>query len=246
MKNVTICKNSEALGKSAASYFAQLAEESVTRKGRFSVVLAGGNTPRSLYEALGKAPIRSEVPWGGVLIFWGDERLVPPDHPDSNFRMANEIFLSKVPIPDENIFAMPMKEKDPKLAAERYEDAIWDCLDPDEYEIPQFDLILLGIGADGHTASLFPDSSAVDEKEAWVVSTYVKQLDKIRLTLTLPILNQAKNIVFLASGKEKAPIIKTLLSSEPENTPCPAALIKPLSGNRTFFIDENAASELGK
>ncbi len=246
MHNITICKDMETLGKEAAKMFAQLADQYVTRKGRFTVALSGGSTPRSLYKYLCLPPIRSQVPWGGIHIFWGDERLVPPDHPDSNFGMANEIFLPKVPIPDENIFAMPMNETDPHHAAEIYEAAIHDCFDPEDDEIPAFDLILLGLGADGHTASLFPGTSALDEEEAWVAANYVPKLDKTRLTLTFPIINQARNILFLAAGKEKAPVIQALLSPGQNTSNYPAARVKPAKGKRFFMLDEDAASDLSK
>ncbi len=243
---MTICKDIEALGKETAKQFARLAEQYVTQKGRFTVALSGGSTPQVLYKYLSLPPIRSEIPWGGIHIFWGDERMVPPDHPDSNFRMANEILLKKVPIPDENIFAMPMKETDPDRAAEMYEAAIHDCFDPDEDEIPVFDLILLGIGEDGHTASLFPQTAALNEEDAWVAKNYVPKLDKTRLTLTFPLINQAKNIFFLASGEKKAPVIQGLLSSTQPAMHYPAAKVKPVSGKLSYFIDEAAASGLPK
>lgn len=241
---VTVCQDIEALGKAAAHFIARLADECVTKKGRFTLALSGGTTPRILYKYLSQAPVRNEIPWGGVLLFWSDERCVPPDHPDSNFGMANEILLSKVPVPSENIFAFPVKMDNAKAAALAYENTICDCFDPNEDEIPSFDLMLLGIGADGHTASLFPETNALDEKEAWVAANYVKKLDLTRLTLTLPIINHAKRILFLAAGYEKALIIKALLSTDRRNSPYPAALVEPVSGRRYFFIDEDAAGEL--
>jgi len=244
MEAVTVCPNLDALGKAAAAFFARLADECVTQKGRFTVALSGGNTPRMLYHYLSRAPIVSEVPWGGVLLFWGDERCVPPDHPDSNFGMANALLLSKVPIPSENIFAFPMKMSDPKTAAITYENVIIDCFDPDEDEIPAFDLILLGIGGDGHTASLFPDTPALHEEVDWVVANPVEKLGKTRLTFTYPLINQAKNVLFLASGKEKAPVIKTLLSPERHRASYPAARVEPISGQRYFFVDDDAAEAL--
>lgn len=244
MNNLTICKDMDALGKTAARTFARLADQCVTKKGRFTVALSGGSTPRSLYTHLTLPPFRNTIPWGGVHIFWGDERMVPPDHPESNFGLANTLLLPNVPIPDENIFAMPMKDINPDAAAKIYEDAIFECFDPDEDEIPVFDLILLGIGADGHTASLFPGTSALDEKEAWVVANHIPFLNKTRLTLTFPLINQAKNILFLAAGKDKAPVIRTLLSEHPERSAYPAAGVQPAAGERHFIIDQDAASEL--
>ncbi len=244
MEAVTVCPDLDALGKAAAGFFARLADEYVTKKGRFTVALSGGGTPSTLYHYLSRPPLSGEIPWGGIILFWGDERCVPPDHPDSNFGMANERLLSKVPVPSENIFAFPMKIADPQAAALAYEKTIMDCFDPDEDEIPSFDLMILGLGTDGHTASLFPGTPALKEETAWVLANPVEKLGKIRLTLTYPLMNQAKNILFLAAGKEKAPIIKTLLSPERLNSPYPAAQVAPVRGQRYFFIDDAAADAL--
>jgi len=244
VKTVTVCPNLEALGKAAGRFIAQLADEHVTQKGRFSIALSGGSTPRFLYDALSRPPLSGEVPWGGVILFWGDERCVPEDHPDSNFGMANTHLLSKVPIPSENIFAYPLKMTEPRAAASAYEDMIYDCFDPEEDEIPVFDLIILGLGTDGHTASLFPNTSALKEADDWVVANPVEKLGKTRLTFTYPLINQAKNILFLAAGKEKGPIIKTLLSPKRADSPYPAAQVAPVRGQRYFFIDDAAAEAL--
>lgn len=244
MEALTVCPDLKALGQAAGGFIARLADEYVTKKGRFSMVLSGGSTPRILYDALSRLPLSGKVPWGGVMVFWGDERCVPQDHPDSNFGMANTCLLSKVPIPSENIFAFPLKETDPKAAASAYEDMIYEYFDPDEDEIPSFDLIILGLGVDGHTASLFPGTSALKEDCDWVVANPVETLGKTRLTFTYPLINQAKNILFLAAGKEKAPIVKTLLSAERLDSSYPAAQVDPVRGQRYFFIDAAAADAL--
>lgn len=244
MKSVTVCPSLDALGQTAGRFIAQLADKYVTKKGRFSIALSGGSTPRFLYDALSRPPLSGEIPWGGVILFWGDERCVPEDHPDSNFGMANTHLLSKIPIPSENIFAFPLKMTEPSAAASAYEDMIYDCFDPAEDEIPSFDLMILGLGADGHTASLFPDTSALKEKDDWVVANPVEKLGETRLTFTYPLINQAKHILFLAAGKEKSPIIKTLLSPEQIDSPYPASQVVPVAGQCYFFIDDAAADAL--
>lgn len=197
--------SAEEVSRAAAKEFVRIARDAVAARGRFAVVLSGGSTPRQLYELLAKPPFSRKVPWDKVEFFWGDERTVPPDHPDSNYWMANEVLLKKLAISQTHIHRMSAEQQDREAAARDYQVEIAQVfgLEPDS-EPPAFDLVLLGMGADGHTASLFPYTEALKETKDWVVSNYVPKLESYRLTLTLRILNRAAWVMFLVVGEDKA------------------------------------------
>jgi 6-phosphogluconolactonase len=230
----------EALSREAASRLQRLAAESIAAADRFSVALSGGSTPRTLYHLLGEPPLRETIDWPRVHLFWGDERFVPAGHPDSNYRLAREAFISKVPIPSGNVHPIPTESGDPETAAAQYEETLRRfCATP-----PRFDLILLGLGADGHTASLFPGSPALDEHDHLVVATHVPKLDAWRLTLTPPVLRGARHVVFLVSGSDKASILREVLEGPYDPHRLPAQLVRPEKGELTWLVDEAAASLL--
>jgi 6-phosphogluconolactonase len=227
------------LFRGAAEEFVAQATASVAERGRFTVALSGGSTPRSLYQLLASGTF-PKLPWDKTYFFFGDERHVPPDHPDSNYRMANEAMLSKAPA--QNVFRIPAEMKDAAAAASAYEQTMrtFFRLAPDEF--PRFDLILLGLGPDGHTASLFPGSSALNEKKRLVVANWVEKFNTYRLTFTYPVLNHAACVMFLASGADKAGILRQVLENPQANLP--SQKVCPTNGRLVWMVDSAAAAEL--
>lgn len=242
--NILVCLDPENVGQRAAELFVRLAGEAVSTSGRFAVALSGGSTPRVLYAMLVADQFRQLVPWSEVHLFWGDERCVPPDHPESNFGMVREVLLDKAPIPAQNIHRMPAEHEDPRLAADAYEQTLRAFFGLKMGEVPCFDLILLGLGEDGHTASLFPRTTALAETERLVVSNHVEKLGTDRLTLTVPVVNQAANVVFLVAGKSKASVLREVLEGEYQPQHLPSQLIHPVKGKLVFLVDRDAAQGL--
>lgn len=239
---VTVVASRAALAEEAAQAVAGAAEEAVRLRGRFTLALSGGSTPRRLYARLASPPFRSRIDWARVHVFWGDERCVPPDHPDSNYRLADESLLSKVPIPPEQIHRMRGEESDPERAALDYSQELMRVFGLKPGEHPRFDLVLLGLGADGHTASLFPGSPALNENRRLAVATYAELIKAYRLTLTLPVLNAAAQVIFLASGAEKAEVLRAVLQERPSPSR-PASLVRPERGT-LWFVDRAATTRL--
>jgi 6-phosphogluconolactonase len=233
------------LALKAARSFARLADQYVIGCGRFSVALSGGTTPRAMFEHLAAEPLRETIPWSSIFFFWGDERAVGPDHVDSNFRMANDTLLSRVPVPAENIFRMHGEDPNLSQAADDYSDTLRRVLGS-QSGLPRLDLILLGMGADGHTASLFPGSPALEATGSIVVSNFVEKFGTSRLTLTAPAINAARNIRFVVGGEDKAPALKAVLEGPPDPRLYPSQLIHPSDGSLLWMTDEGAASQLGK
>ena len=227
----------------AAEEFIRAASEAVEKRGRFAVALAGGSTPKSLY-ALLAANASSSLPWSQMFFFFGDERHVPPDHPDSNYRMANESLFSKAPIPPGNVFRMPTENPDADAVAAAYEQTLRNFFSAKPGEFPSFDLILLGMGPDGHTASLFPETAALEERSRLVVANWVEKLKTSRITLTLPVLNAARCVAFLVSGADKAPALHQVLEGDGPGEKYPSKLVQPERGKLIWFVDRAAASEL--
>ncbi len=227
----------------AAEEFIRAASEAVEKRGRFAVALAGGSTPKSLY-ALLAANASSSLPWSQMFFFFGDERHVPPDHPDSNYRMANESLFSKAPIPQGNVFRMPTENPDADAVAAAYEQTLRNFFSAKPGEFPSFDLILLGMGPDGHTASLFPETAALEERSRLVVANWVEKLKTSRITLTLPVLNAARCVAFLVSGADKAPALHQVLEGDGPGEKYPSKLVQPERGKLIWFVDRAAASEL--
>lgn len=224
----------EALSRAAAAFFERVVRQLLQKKTPIAVALAGGQTPRRTYEHLRQL----DLPWEHLHFFWGDERCVPPDDPRSNYRMACETFLSHIPIPSENLHPIPCLDT-PEEAAELYEEELRSFCGPD----PCLDFVWLGLGKDGHTASLFPHTPALAEKKRWVLGVHPKGTIP-RVTLTYPVLNCARWVVFLVSGREKAPVLAMILKGRPFPQSCPAAGIRPLSGNLLWFVDREAAALL--
>ncbi|NOY73803.1 MAG: 6-phosphogluconolactonase [Gammaproteobacteria bacterium] len=232
----------KALCHGVAKEIASLAHRAEQRYRPFNVAFSGGSTPENIYQSLASTHFCEEINWGGFNIYFGDERMVAPDHQDSNYLMVKNSLLDHCPIPSANIHAIKGELQDPHTAAAEYQKELIEHLDKSESLVPIFDLVLLGIGSDGHTASLFPDTDILLQHEKWVDAVYVKKLDSWRISITLPIINNAKNIIIIASGKPKADIIKEVFSkSHPNKKTYPIQLLQP-SGLVTWHIDQ-AASE---
>ncbi len=232
-----ILPNLDALYREAADEFIAAAKKAITASGRFCVALSGGNTPRGVYSLL--ASERDSLPWNKIFVFFGDERCVPPDHPDSNFRMANEALLSRVAIPKENVFRVEA-ELAPEVAAQKYEDKVREFFLLAAGEFPRFDLIFLGMGDDGHTASLFPGSAALNERSRLVVANWVERFKTYRITFTFPVLNNAEEAAFLVEGSGKAPVIGDIFHSGAAHK-YPAGRVQPQSGRLVWLVDQEAA-----
>lgn len=239
------CETLDDLSQRAAELFVQTAQEAVSTDGRFTVVLCGGRTPQSLYGRLAEPPFRQRIPWTNVVVFWGDERCVPPDHPESNYRMASEILLSKVPIPASHIYRMAGERQPPEAAARQYEETLHTVFMLSPGTWPRFDLALLGLGEDGHTASLFPHTDVLNEQARLVAAPFIPQLNAYRLTLTVPVLNAAHHAVFLVSGQSKAAVLKEILQGPPQPDHLPAQRIHPNPGDLLWLIDQAAGGRAG-
>jgi 6-phosphogluconolactonase len=231
------------LSQAAAEEVIRAATDAVAQRGRFAIALSGGSTPKNLYTLIA-ANASASLPWDRMFFFWGDERHAPPDHPDSNYRMAYEALLSKIPIPPGNVFRIPAENPDAAAAAEAYEQMLrkFFALAPGEF--PRFDLILLGLGPDGHTASLFPETAALQEKSRLAVANWVEKLKTSRITFTLPVLNAARCIAFLVSGTDKAGVLHEVLEGNAPGEKYPSKLVRPGDGKVIWFVDRAAASEL--
>lgn len=229
-----IAPDAHSLARTAAEHFVALAAEAIEQRGRFVAALAGGSTPRPTYALLGEAPIGSSIDWSRTHICWGDERCVSPDHADSNYRMVREALLDHVDIPVGNVHRI-RGELGAAQAAAAYRAELNELLGQDG----RFDLILLGMGGDGHTASLFPGATALEARQRTVVAVYVEKLDAWRVTLTLPVINNARHATFIISGADKADVVQAVLA-EPDRR-LPAQQIRPTSGRLTWLLDTAAA-----
>ncbi len=239
--DVLICADAAELAREAARRFAELADIFVNDIGRFAVALSGGSTPKAMFHILADKPFADALPWRSIFFFWGDERCVPPDHADSNYRMANETLLSKVAIPRENIFRIPAEDEDHERAAASYSETLQKFFAEQK---PHFDLVFLGMGADGHTASLFPGTAALHANDRIVVANYVEKLQSWRITLTAETINRARNIIFLVAGEDKASALKEVIEGPRNSEKYPSQLIEPFHGSLLWMVDEAAASLL--
>jgi len=234
----------EAMSRQAANRFVRLANQRVAENRLFTVALSGGSTPRRLYEILGSPPTAQRIPWANTQLFQVDERCVPPDHVESNYRMIHETLLSHGAVPKSNFHRMAAELADHGEAAHQYAEEIRRALRPKSTDWPRLDLILLGMGPDGHTASLFPGSDALDVQVLWVAPNYVEKFRMYRLTLTFPVLNAAASIIFLVAGADKAETVRQVLDAAGEPDRFPAQRIRPANGQVSWYLDEAAAALL--
>jgi len=232
--------NSEDLARAAAEHFVTRSREAVERRGLFTVALSGGSTPKLLFELLAdpNEPFRDQISWSDIHFFWSDERHVPPDHADSNYRLAYEALLSRVPVAKSNVHRVPSENPSAADAASEYEQTL---IQTTHQSLPQLDLIMLGLGTDGHTASIFPGSEVLHETKRLVAAPWIDKFQSYRITMTLPLLNNGVSVMFLVSGSEKAKIVKEVLEG-PEQYPAQA--IKPTKGELLWMLDRDAANEL--
>jgi 6-phosphogluconolactonase len=243
--DLRIVPDPPALFQAAAAEFASLAIAGIGTAGRFTVALSGGSTPKSFFSLLAQND-RDRLPWTKMFFFWGDERHVPPNHPESNYRMAFESLLSKVPVPAGNVFRIPTENPDASQAAAAYEQTLRDFFKSPAGTFPRFDLILLGMGPDGHTASLFPGTNALKENARLVVANWVEKFKTDRITLTLPVINHAGAVMFVVSGQDKAAPLKEVLEGTQPPDLYPSKLVRPTNGDLIWLVDQSAASALSK
>jgi 6-phosphogluconolactonase len=234
---VTVYDDSEALSRGVAELFAEQARRAVEKRGRFTALLSGGETPRPSYQLLAREPLLGAIPWQSVQLFWGDERWVSPEDPRSNLGMARRSFIDRVPLTEAQIHPVPY-DSSPRESALHYERMLRSYF----YEAPpRFDLVLLGLGDNGHTASLFPGDEALDEQFRWVCEVYVAEQDLYRVTTTAPLINQAALVAFVVSGEAKAAILKRVLEGPFDPHNLPAQLVKPAHGKLLWLADRAAA-----
>lgn len=232
------------LAEAGAELFCSLAEEALRARGGFAVALSGGSTPKAMFALLANEPYRGRVDWSRIEFFWSDERAVPPEDPESNFGMAREALLRRVAVPPERVHRMPADEQPLIEAATRYEAEVRRVVPAGADGMPRFDLVMLGMGDDGHTASLFPESPALDERVALVAPNYVAKLNAQRMTFTLRLINAAANVLFLAGGASKAQTLAEVLEGPREPRRLPSQLIAPIDGTLFWLVDRAAAAAL--
>ena len=242
--NVEIASDPENLAYQSVELFIADAKKAIKAKNTFCVAISGGNTPRRFFELLGEVPEAKALPWDKIELFWVDERYVPPHSQWSNYKLAADTFLAKVTIPEENVHRIPTEHSDSNVAAQYYEGTIRQVFGLQENQIPEFDLIILGMGAEGHTGSLFPNSYAPFDAEHLACVVYVLDEKLNRITITHPVLRAASHLVVLVSGEEKAAIVKEVLTSEPDEVRFPIHVLWPILNKVTWLIDSKAAKFL--
>jgi len=238
---IEVFENADALSIATAEFIIKLADEAIAAVGRFFISLSGGSTPEKLFKLLADEDYKTRMPWKNTYVFWGDERYVPLNDERNNAHVAKTLLLDKVDIPAENIFVIPVNIEPATEAAKAYEKTLRTFFGDG---LPQFDLILLGIGENAHTASLFPGTSVIYEKKEWVSALYVDEVKMFRITMTAPFINDARNVVFLAAGDSKAEVLQTVLTADYQPEKYPAQLISPVNGNLYWFLDKKAAALL--
>ncbi len=233
---IRVFDSCDDLARAAADRIVHLATEAIERRGRFVVALAGGTTPRRTYELLADAPYRASIPWSDVHVFWGDERMVPHTDAASNYRMAYEALFKYVDVSADHVHPVPTGAGTAAEVADAYERTLHDVFAATEGQVPCFDLILLGMGADGHTASLFPGSPAVDERWRLVVAPWVPSLDAYRITVTPPVIEHAREVMVMATGPDKAATLRAVLDGPHDPQRYPAQVLRAAHGAVTWFL----------
>jgi 6-phosphogluconolactonase len=239
--NVEVVRDPEVLAQRSAEIFAADAQKAIEAKGVFNVAVSGGHTPAHFFKLLGEAPQADSLPWDKIQLFWVDERIVEADSPWSNYKLAADTFLARVAIPPENVHRIPTEYEDFRAAARSYEEAIREVFGLERGQLPEFDLIVLGVGGDGHTGSLFPGSYAILDTDDLACAVYVLDEDPNRITLTHPVLRAASHLVVLASGPEKAEIFGKIMTSEPDEVRYPIHTLWPVLEKVTWLVDTAAA-----
>jgi 6-phosphogluconolactonase len=244
LPGVHVYPDAAEVARGAARLFVEYAWQSIAKDGQFMVALSGGNTPRAMFEFLASDEFRGQVDWAKVQVFWSDERAVPPTDPESNYGMARRELLIRVPIPEANVHRMEAEKPGIGRAAHEYEEVLRKYLELDDRGFPRFHLIFLGLGKDGHTASLFPGTRVTRQTSRWVSTPWVAKMNMRRMTLTLPVLDAAFRVVFLVVGSEKTEILHAVLEGN-SDPPYPAQLVQPRNnGQKLFLVDATAAAML--
>ncbi len=241
---IALYPDTDILSRDAAQYVVRLAAEAIVIHGRFTIALSGGTTPKKLYALLGNEPYRNQIDWTRVEIFWSDERCVPPESEESNYLLAQQVLLSKIPVAASQIHRMPADEADRDAASAAYTDEMRRVFATSG--TPNFDLIQLGMGPEGHTASLFPHQASLHEQQRLVMPVTVPKPPPPRLTFTPPILNAARHVLFLVTGSEKADAVHAVLEGEYNPNEYPAQIVRPTNGEVVWMLDQGAASKLTK
>jgi 6-phosphogluconolactonase len=239
---IAIYPDTNSLSHEAAQYIVRLANEAIVTRGRFSIALSGGSTPKVLYGLLATEPYLGQVNWSSVEIFWSDERCVPPDDAESNYAMANEVLLSKIPIQPRQVHRMSAEKADRDAASQEYTLEMQRVFGTNG--IPAFDLMHLGMGPEGHTASLFPHQQSLREQQRLVMPVSVPKPPPLRLTFTPPLLNAARHVLFLVTGSEKAGAVQSVLEGPYQPEEYPAQIVRPTTGEVTWMLDTAAAGKL--
>ena len=241
---IQIVENPAELASVAAGEFERLAKEAIEKKGSFNVALSGGSTPKAMFDLLRGDRYKDTIPWSKIHLFWGDERHVPPDDEDSNYRMTKEHLFSSIPILPENIHRVEAEKPNAKEVAANYERELRQHFNLSENEIPQFDLVFLGMGDDGHTASLFPGTDVVHDSEHLVAAPWVAKFDSHRITLTPKVINNADRIIFLVKGEDKAEALVRVIEGKKNINLYPAQVVNPTHGSLLWLCDREASSKL--
>lgn len=240
MAGIEVYATPEEMTGATAALFAERAAEAVSARGRFTAALSGGKTPVALYGLLAKPPFAAQIPWARVHLFWGDERCVAPDHANSNYRLVRELLIDRVPIPPANVHRI-RGEADPAEEAARYEGLLRGFFELHGDTFPSFDFILLGLGEDGHTASLFPGTGPIRETARWVAGHYVDARKGWRITLTPAAINAARAVVFIVTGTIKAAAVRDILEGPFRPEVLPAQAVRPSHGELRWMLDRDAA-----
>ena len=243
-RDIHVYPTSQSLLEAAAQHLLHHARQAIAARNSFTLALAGGSTPKGLYAMLAAPPFRDQLDWTKIRFFWGDERHVPPDHADSNYRMAHEALLSRLPISTAHVHRVPSELPDAQTAADQYEAVLRKQFDVPAPDIPRFDFILLGMGPDGHTASLFPGTPAVRETSRLVAAPWVDKLQTSRITFTPILLNHARQVTFLICGHAKAETLHAVLEGPFQPDALPTQIIGPRTGTLTWFVDQEAGGAL--
>ena len=233
---IQIVPDMPALSRAGADEIVRCAKDSIDARGRFTIALSGGSTPQGAHELLAQ---HKDLPWEKIYIFFGDERHVPPDDKESNYRAAKESLLSRIPIPTENVHRI-RAELPPDVAAQQYEEELRKFFQRPPGEWPRFDLIMLGMGPDGHTASLFPGTAGLNENSRWVVANRVEKLNTWRITFTFPLINHAAEVLYLIAGDDKAEVLRDILEGEKKDA-YPIQQVQPVNGKLLWIIEKGAA-----
>lgn len=242
--HLVVAEDLNGVAQLGADLFVELARKAIAAGHDFAVALSGGSTPRLMHRLLAGDPYRAAVDWSRVRFYWGDDRHVAPDDPDSNFRMARETLLDAVPLREEQIHRMRTEETDAGVAADRYEQELRQYFHLAPGQLPRFDLIYLGMGPDGHTASLFPHTAALRVEDRLVVANPVPKLNTDRITLTAPVINHAAAVAFLVAGSDKAPALAAVLDGPRDPDEYPSQRIHPSDGDLYWYVDRAAASQV--